>query len=200
VQFKLKDLKWNIIAPAGLLAVALLAVVWFDFTTGGEAKPPPLLGAIGTPVRSEFTEVPPTEVIRTPTPPARSSDGNVSGTPEERDDRRRADLLLIYNGFLQLGERDGEFPSTGGNTQTLCVFTENDVGCKVSDIIGDDLPSDPLGDPANNGYFYRSDGQAMQVYAQLETDIPAEQECSAERPGLTSRENLICLTASADGR
>lgn len=189
-----KRLKWNVIAPAGLLALALLLVVWFDLRTGGDAEPPPLLGAIGTPVRSNFTAIPATQVITTPTPRPRSTGGEVTGTPEERDAVRRVDLIRLSSAFATLKERDGEFPSTGGNTQTLCVFRDADVGCRVENTLPDEVPSDPLGDPANNGYFYRSDGETMTLYAQLEMNIPAEQECQGEKPGLTSRENLICLS------
>jgi hypothetical protein len=190
---RLRKLRWNVIAPVGLLLAALFAVAWFDLRTGGEAEPPPLLGELGTPVRSTYIAIPPTQIVTTPTAKPRSTGSEVTGTPEERDGKRRTDMVRLIAAFAELKEKDGEFPSTGGNTQTLCVFKDADVGCKVRDILGEDPPSDPLGDPGDNGYFYRSDGEQMQIYAQLEGDIPAGQECQGEKPGLSSRENLICL-------
>ena len=70
------------------------------------------------------------------------------------------------------------------------MYNDVDVGCKVRDIRR--CRRDPLGDPANNGYCYRSDGTTC-IYAQLEDDIGADQECKVEKPGLSSRENLICI-------
>lgn len=194
---RIRSVKWHVVGPVGLLAIALAVVAWFDLTTGGEAEQPPLLGEIGTPVRSTYVAIPPTTVPTTPTPQPRPSGGEVTGTPEERDGRRRTDLVLLAGAFQTLYERDGGFPTTGGNTQTLCVFKANDVGCAISEILGEDPPWDPLGDPANNGYFYRSDGETMELYAQLEADIPPEQECETDRAELRVRANLICVRLPA---
>jgi hypothetical protein len=49
-----RRLNWAVIVPVGLLAMALLAILWLDLATGGEAKPSPYLGTIGTPVRGTF--------------------------------------------------------------------------------------------------------------------------------------------------
>lgn len=190
-----KKLKWTIIAPVGLLALAILAVVWLDLATGGEAKPSPLLGAVGTPVRGTF--VPPTatttgEPNATPRPRPTFA-GVVSGTPAERDLRRQQDLVLLLGAANELRERDGEYPTTRGNIQTLCVFKDDDVGCELADALGRDVPIDPFGDAVENGYWYASDGRTVTIYAALEQDISEAQRCPTDNVDLREKTSLICI-------
>src|SRR5947209_12873224 len=178
---QLRSWKWNIIAPVGLLVVALLAVAWFDLTSSGSAEPPPLLGVVGTPVRGTFTPPTATAIGARPSPKPRPTiEGAVSGTPAERDQQRRIDLLSMLDGFNKLKARDGSYPTTNGNLQTLCVFKDIDVGCALKDVLSSGPPQDPLGDPVQNGYWYSSDGNSLKLYASMEGDVPSEQRCETD--------------------
>lgn len=190
-----KKLKWTIIAPVGLLVAAILAIVWLDLATGGEAKPSPLLGAVGTPVRGTFvpaTATPPGAANATPRPRPTFA-GVVSGTPAERDLRRQQDLVLLLGAANELRQRDGEYPTTRGNIQTLCVFNDDDVGCQLAAPLGRDVPIDPYGDAVENGYWYASDGKTVTIYAALEQDIPEAQRCPTDNVDLKEKANLICI-------
>jgi len=185
--------RWTIAAPIALLAAVLLAVVWLDVTTGGDAEPPPLIGKLGTPVRGTFVPPTATPVGFKPTPrPRPTIAGTATGTREERDDQRRGDALIIIYGFQQIREDEGAFPSTGGNIQSLCIYKEIDQGCKLEDAIGAAPPSDPLGNPNQNGYWYQSDGKTTKIYISFEGDIPAEQRCDTDFVEFEDDPNMIC--------
>ena len=189
-----RDIKWNVIGPLGLLALALLLVGWFSLTSDGDAEPAPPLGRIGTPVRGTF--VPPTATpvgVRTPRPTPRAPIQGAAGTPAERDAKRRSDLLILVDAFERLKAREGEYPSTGGNVQTLCAFEDLDEGCALKEILGPTLPVDPLGAQTQNGYWYSSDGDIFMVYASLEEEVPAEQLCDTDDANLQDKANLICV-------
>lgn len=186
---------WSVIAPVALIVTVIAVALWLDMATGGEAKPPPLLGELGTPVRGTFIPATPTPIGAGPTPrPRPTIAGSASGTPEERDAERRADLLVIYDGLMQLREREGAFPSTNNNIQTLCVYREDDRGCQLSEVLGTDPPSDPLGEAAVNGYWYQSDGRTAKVYVSLEVEIPDEERCDTDYVEFDDDPNLICPT------
>jgi hypothetical protein len=190
-----KNLKWTIIAPVGLLALAILAIIWLDLATGGEAKPSPLLGAVGTPVRGTFvapTATPTGQPGATPRPRPTFA-GVVAGTPAERDLRRQQDLVLLLGAANELRDREGDYPTTNGNVQTLCVFKDDDVGCQLGEVLGRDVPIDPFGDAVSNGYWYASDGKTVKIYAALEQDIPEAQRCPTDNVDLKEKANLICI-------
>ena len=195
IRSSFRDLRWSVIAPVALIVAIVVAALWLDMATGGEAKPPPLLGDVGTPVRGTFIPATPTPIGAGPTPrPRPTIAGSVGGTPEERDDRRRADLLVIFDALLQIRARDGAFPSTNNNIQSLCVYREVDQGCKIGEITGGDPPSDPLGEAAVNGYWYQSDGEAAKVYVSLEGEIPDSERCPTDYVEFDDDPNLICPT------
>jgi hypothetical protein len=190
-----RRVNWSIVGPVGILAVVLLAVVWFDVTTGGDAEPPALLGSVGTPVRGTF--VPSTAVPRptsTPRPP-RPTPESAAGTPADRDAQRRADLLVLLAALEQFKAQEGEYLSTGGNIQTLCVYRENDLGCRLEDVLGHEVPRDPLGDAIQDGYWYSSDGDSATIYASLEGDVPESERCRENPDFAEATPNLICVTA-----
>lgn len=191
----LRSLKWPIIAPVALIGVVLLFVLAFDLAHTGEAKPPALAGALGTPVRG--TLVPPTAtpigarptVVARPTVP-----GSVAGTPATRDQDRRNLLLIAIDGLNKLKARDGQYPSTGGNIQTLCAYKDLDKGCALKDVIPAGVPVDPLGDPVRNGFWYQSDGTYVKLYASMEQDLPDDQRCPTDNVDLKKKPNLYCVT------
>ncbi len=192
---KITSLKWNVIAPACFLAAALIAVVWFDVTSGGEATPEPFIGEIGTPVRSAYVPEPTPAAAVVPTAVVRPGTDVAAGTPELRDTRRRTDLLLLLSAATTVRAAEGEFPTTNGNVQTLCVFVEYDIGCTLEDALGSPPPVDPLGNPGENGYWYVSDGDTMEIFASLEGDIPDADICPTQNEQLQRQPNLICVGA-----
>jgi hypothetical protein len=172
--------RWSVIAPLLLLGGALLWIFVLDQESSGEAEPPELLGELRSPVRGTF--VPPTATPpgarRTPRP--RPTVAGVSGDPVSRDATRRADVLRIVQALQQVKEREGEYPSTNNNIQSLCVYRDIDVGCDLADALGGEVPSDPLGTAAENGYWYQSDGERAKVYVALEGDIPDSERCDTD--------------------
>lgn len=192
---RFSGLRWNIIAPVGLLAIALLAVAWLDISTGGDAKPDPLVGAIGTPVRGTLVVPTSTPIGARATPKPRPTVAGVTGSAAERDSKRFADVLSLISALNQYKDREGAYPSTENNLQTLCAFKDLDQGCKLKDVLGHDAPEDPLGDPIHNGYWYQSDGTAAKVYTSLESDIPDDRRCPTDNPDLQTKPSLICVNA-----
>lgn len=186
-------LNWATISAVSLIILAVALVVVFDVRTGGEATPDPYLGEIGTPVR--YTYVPdPTFTPREPTPrPQATVPVDAPGTPEERDAQRRSDLLGLLAAANEYRARNGEYPDTGGNIQSLCAYKELDVGCALRDILGEDPPEDPLGEPLENGYWYASDGVTVTIYAALELEVPEADRCPTDNPDLLKKPYLICI-------
>ncbi|MEX0750527.1 MAG: hypothetical protein WD359_06925 [Dehalococcoidia bacterium] len=191
---EIKRLNWAVIAPVGLLALALLAILWLDLATGGEAKPDPFLGTIGTPVRGTFvapTSTPPgAEATPRPRP---TVGGDAEGTPLERDAARRGALVLLLVAADEYRDENGEYPSTGGNLQTLCVYKDDDVGCDLAETYDGALPEDPAGDPIKNGYWYQSDGETVKIYAALELEISDSERCPTDNVDLRVKQSLVCI-------
>jgi hypothetical protein len=187
-------LNYGVIAPLALLGAALLGVLYFDFTTGGDAAPEPYLGALGSPVRGTFVPPTATPIGGGATPrPRPTFAGVLNGTPEERDQRRRNDLLILLDALGKHRAAQGSYPTTSGNVQTLCAYQDFDVGCDLAQYTGGEVPLDPLDDPVGAGYWYSSDGQTGRLYASLEVDVPAEQQCRTEDVELKKKFNLICV-------
>jgi hypothetical protein len=191
----IKQLNWAVIAPVGLLALGLLAILWLDFATGGEARPAPYLGKIGTPVRGTF--VAPTSTPVAVAQPTRGAvptvPSDVSGTPRERDALRRGDLVRLLVAANAYREEHGEYPTTGGNLQSLCVYKDDDQGCKLAETYDGDLPEDPAGDPIKNGYWYESTGETVKIYAALEEEILDSERCPTENVDLRVKASLVCI-------
>jgi hypothetical protein len=193
---RLRSLRWNVILPIAAISVALLAVLGFDLRTSGEAEPPPLVGALGSPVRGTIVPLTATPTgARPAATPRPTVAGSVEGTPATRDTTRRNALVIALDGFRRLKERDGSFPTTGGNIQTLCAYKDIDQGCKLSQVIDSGVPMDPLGDPLQNGFWYQSDGTYVKLYASLEEEVPADQQCPTDNVDLQKKPNLICITS-----
>lgn len=188
-------LKWNVIVPVGFVVLALVAVFWFDIAKGGEATPAAPLGAIGTPVRNAYVAPTATPIGFAPTPRPKPTIGPTSGgaTPFIRDEKRKSDLLLLLAAAAKVKARDGSYPTTKGNVQTLCTYKENDVACAIQALA---VGGDAVSDPAKQGYWYSSDGSTATFYASLEEDTPKEQRCQTKDIELSKHDNVICVTAS----
>jgi hypothetical protein len=186
-------LPWNIIAPVGLVALALVAVAWLDVTKGGEATPAAPLGEIGTPVRGAYIAPTATPFGFAPTPKPRPTPAGATGANAfVRDEKRRSDLLLLLDAASRLKAKDGAYPSTSGNLQSLCTYKEIDQGCKIKALAAG---GDAIADPAKIGYWYSSDGTTAKFYASLEGDVPKEQQCVTSDAELKKHDNVICVTA-----
>ena len=190
------DSRWSIIAPVALIAAVIGAVIWFDATTGGEAKPNPPLGAIGSPVRPTYV-APTATPVGGPTPKPRPTfspgAATAPGTKEQRDAKRRSDLLVLLNAANQLKARDGAYPDTHNNVQTVCKYKDNDAGCALQSVLSSGIPEDPLG--SGEGYWIQSDGKSIKFYASLENAIPDSQKCPTTDAELLKHDNLICVGA-----
>jgi hypothetical protein len=185
-----RGLRWDIIGPVGLVVLALLAVAWLDATKGGGATPKPPLGDIGTPVRGAYVAPTATPFGFAPTRvPRPTVVGQVTGDPAARDGKRRGDLLLLLDAAGRVKARDGSYPSTSGNVQTLCNYKEIDAGCKIQALAG----GDGIVDPLKIGYWYSSDGGSAKFYASLEDDVAKDQQCATNDAELKKHDNLICI-------
>ena len=188
---------WSIIAPVALIVAVIGAVIWFDATTGGEAKPNPPLGAIGTPARPTY--VPPTatpfgfQPTPKPRPTFSAAPAASQGTKDQRDAKRRVDLLVLLNAANQVHARDGSFPDTNNNVQTVCKYANNDTGCVLKDFIDAPIPEDPLGN--EEGYWIQSDGTSLRIFASLENSIDDSEKCPTTDAELVKHDNLICISA-----
>lgn len=192
---------WTVIVPVALVLLAVAAIIALDATKGGAAEPAAPLGEIGTPVRQAYIAPTATpvgqQVGATPRPrPTFAGVAAAQGDPAARDTTRRNDLLRLIAAAQDLKKRDGSYPTTKGNVQTVCAYKDIDIGCKLKETFDGNLPSDPLGDPVKNGYWYSSDGNSVTVYAALEGEIPADQQCDTNDAELKKRQHVICLRAS----
>jgi 4-amino-4-deoxy-L-arabinose transferase-like glycosyltransferase len=109
---------------------------------------------------------------------------------EDRDRERQAALEQIQQALEAYKTKHGAYPSNGGGVQTLCVYTSDDIGCKLKEELSP-IPQDPLGDPGKNGYFYSSDGTTYAVYTIRETD--ALPECLDHPEHLTRLPSTLCV-------
>jgi hypothetical protein len=118
--------------------------------------------------------------LETPVPPPGQATPPVTdlpGNPASRDAQRSSDLELVAAALEAYYQENGEYPSTGGLTQTICVYEDSDAGCALTPYLSP-LPIDPTGDAAAAGYFYISDGQRFSLLAIKEEDpVPPGPDC-----------------------
>ena len=177
-----------------MLGIALAGVLWMGFASSGDAEPSAYLGEVGTPIRYPY--VPPDatpEGAATPRPRPTFA-GVLTGTAEERDERRRNDLIQLLGALSAYRERNGTYIPTNNNIQTLCAFKDVDAGCALAEFTGGNVPVDPSGEPTKNGYWYQSDGQTLRLYAALEQEIPEEERCDTNYVDFEDR-IVICVAA-----
>jgi len=188
---------WSVIAPVALIVVVIGAIFWFDAATGGEAKPNPPLGEIGTPVRPTYVPPTATPFGARPTPSPRptfsSAPPPAAGTKEQRDAKRRTDLLVLLNAANQLYDRDGAYPDTRNNVQSVCKYEDIDAGCALKSFIDGGIPEDPLGN--SEGYWIQSDGTRIRFFASLEGAIDESEKCPTTDAELLKHANVICVSA-----
>ena len=124
-----------------------------------------------------------------PTVPTQSPTPMPGG--RDRDAVRVGDMQSLQAALSQYFDDEDEFPNNGGAIQTLCVFTEFDAGCDLLEVLNQ-IPSDPLGDPSVNGYWYQSDGRTYTLYARRGSG--AFPECLEHPEFLKEFESLLCFS------
>jgi hypothetical protein len=188
-------------APIIIIVAVVAAIIATDLATGGAHEPklenmaPPLPSGAASPLPR--TPAPTTArtpaSTRTPTAAPTTISGPIAAA---RDKTRKDDIERIAAALEKYYDKKKEYPSTGGNLQTVCVYKDDDAGCKLEDFI-DPIPTDPLGDSTANGYWYASDGKAYTLIAAME--LPANampQNCPEAAAKHTKKTNLYCLSGS----
>lgn len=187
-------------APVAVFVIVVLAALSMDLAFSGpdnpkvqNSAPPP------ESVRATIEALPVTVTPYAPPPTATVTPGPTA-LPEYlamlRDRTRMDDLAKIATALKQYHDAKGEYPSTGNNTQTLCVYKDIDAGCKLADYLGT-IPVDPLGEPNSHGYWYRSDGKTYSLAAAV--DVPTNAtplDCNQDLAKATGHSYLYCLTGS----
>ena len=187
--------------PIVVIVAVLAAIITTDLASGGAhepklenmAPPTPSGGASPLPRTPAPTTARTPVSTRTPTAALTTVSGPVV---EARDQTRKDDLERMAAALEKYYDKKKEYPSTGGNLQSVCIYKDVDAYCKVEDFI-DPIPADPLGDPAANGYWYASDGKSYTLIAAME--MPADamaQNCPEAAPKHTKKANLYCLTGN----
>jgi hypothetical protein len=185
-------------APIAAVVIAIVAALWLDLAFGGPSKP------------QVDNNAPPPEVLRATVaaapaspspyaPPATATPtAGPTGEPEFasvlRDKSRQDDLATIAAALEQYRQKEGEYPTTGGNIQTVCTYKEIDAGCKLEEFLNP-IPSDPAGDAVKNGYWYSSDGKTFTLVAAVEQPTSTTPgKCEQRFAEHTKKTNLYCLT------
>ena len=169
-----------------------------DIALGGPSNPQPANSAPPPEViRATIAALPVTPTVYvpaatdTPTPGPTAVPGVVA---QQRDQQRLEDLAKIKAALEQYRNDKGEYPSTGGNIQTACTYKDIDALCELGDLL-DPIPTDPMGDPVDNGYWYISDGKTFTIIAGMDSPanaLPAK--CAEGVAQHTKKSNLYCLT------
>lgn len=116
-------------------------------------------------------------------------------TPEERDQTRREHLEQIRAALEQYGTQHGGYPTTGGQSQTLCVYQDLDAGCALAELLPV-LPAEPLGSSPSDGYWYWSDGVSFVVIAQLEATDEQPGQCPEKAGRAAGDRKQYCVEGS----
>jgi hypothetical protein len=183
--------------PVFAVAAVALAVLAMDLTFGGadsgepqNLAPPPSEIKASTPrVRTPILLMP--TVTPTVMPTLTMEAGPVA---HMRDNTRKSDLLEMKEALGQYRREEKEYPSTSGNVQTACNYTDIDALCALDDFL-DPFPVDPLGDPGKNGYWYASDGKTYLLIAAMEAPENASPKdaCPEAVKDFVGKGNLLCL-------
>ena len=174
--------------PVAAFAVVVLVIIFIELCGRQDINDAPLLQSTPvTPNLTPVTDATPGEVVERPT----ATPAPASPEEQERDAQRARDLRAVQQALEQYFAENNTYPDTAGNVQTLCAFEEFDQGCALLEV-APDLPAvDPLGDPANNGYWYASTGSRYIVYAIRESELfPA---CEEHPDHLKEIESLMCV-------
>jgi hypothetical protein len=175
------------ILPAAVLGLVVLVIIFVQLCGREHVQP---LGDVTPLARatlaSTFTPGPsPTVGLAEATATQAAQVGG-----DARDQTRQQDLTVIQQALAQYRLDHNGYPDSKGNIQTLCVFKEFDLGCKLEALLNP-LPIDPLGEATTNGYWYVSDGTIYTLYAQRESDLVPE--CSEHPQFVKVFKSVMCV-------
>ena len=172
------------------LGIVVLAIIFVELCGREDVED---LFVQSTPVPRETATMGPT-ITPGPSPttaPAEATAAReITTGAETRDTTRATDLVALQDALALYREENGTYPDTAGNIQTLCAFTEADIGCALREVL-DPLPEDPLGDSVSNGYFYAANNTSFTLYALRESDLFPE--CAQHPDHLQNLDSLICV-------
>jgi hypothetical protein len=179
--------------PAGIFAFVVLAIIVTELCGREDVQP-----LAQTPSGPTATVGPTFTPGPSPTtgPEQETATAEIAFGGENRDRTRETDLAAVAQVLETYREENGEYPTTNNNIQTLCVFEENDSGCALKEVL-DPLPLDPLGSPADNGYFYQSDGERFVLYAIRESEVVPE--CDDHPQHLAGFDSIMCVRGPSEG-
>lgn len=185
-------------APIAAVIVVIVAALGMDLAFGGPSNPkvdntapPPEV------VRATIAAAPVSPTPYAPPPTATPTAGPTAvpgSVAQLRDKTRLDDLTKIAAALEQYHKQKGNYPSTGGNIQTLCSYPDVDAGCKLKDLLSP-IPSDPTGEAVLNGYWYSSDGKTFVLMAGMDSPANATpNKCEQRFVDHTRKAYLHCLT------
>ena len=198
---RLTQARTQLLLLGGLLGAVVVVILLVDLATGGDAEPPPSLGANieGSPGTRNVI-VPTLAPAETPTP-----DAAVTPSPSSeaealaRDGDRLRELALLQATLTKYRDRFDSYPDTGGGIQTMCTYKDLDKGCDLKKVLNDEeegILADPLG--AANGYWYASDGEKYTIWMVREgPGNPGDPICPEVIPHLKDKGALFCITVGA---
>lgn len=125
--------------------------------------------------------------------PAATPTLEYEGDPVLRDLVRRQHLEQLRQALEQYATREGHYPDTGNQLQTLCVYRSLDVGCSLADFLPE-LPADPLGASTSNGYWYISDGASFVLIAKQESLAEEASACPEQVIAWARGEPRYCVS------
>jgi len=198
---RLTQARTQLLLLGGLLGAVVVVILLVDLATGGDAEPPPSLGANieGSPGTRNVI-VPTLVPMETPTP-----DAAVTPSPSSeaealaRDGERLRELPLLQAALTEYRDRFDSYPNNGGSIQTMCVYEDDDKGCDLKEVLGDEeegILQDPLG--AADGYWYASNGKTYTIWMVREgPGNPGDPICPEVIPHLKEKGSLFCITVGA---
>jgi hypothetical protein len=177
--------------PVAALGVVILVIIFVELCGREQVKPLAESTPVPLATATPFTPGP----TFTPGPSPTMEPAEATATIEavtggrDRDVTRVQDLAAVVQALEQYRGEHGDYPSTAGNIQTLCAFTDVDKGCDLSEVLSP-LPEDPLGDAGTNGYWYASNGATYILYAQRESE--QFDKCPDHPDHLKDFQSLLC--------
>jgi hypothetical protein len=181
--------------PVAVIAGVIIVIIATDFAFFGNAdEPKPENQAPPAPTVGAVTPLPATYVpaaTETPTPPPTAVTGIAA---QMRDQARKDDIEKIRIALEKYHEKEGAYPDTSSNAQTACNYQDVDALCKLKDYL-DPVPTDPQGDPGQNGYWYISDGTTFTLVAGMDMATNATPTtCDPHLTESLKKSNLYCVT------
>ena len=199
---RLTQTRTQLLLLGGLLGTVVVAILVVDLATGGDSEQPSALGSniVGSP-GTRVVVVPTLVPMETPTP-----DAAVTPSPSSeaealaRDGERLRELPLLQAALTEYRDRFDSYPNNGGSIQTMCVYEDDDKGCDLKEVLGDEeegILEDPLG--AADGYWYASNGKTYTIWMLREgPGNPGDPICPEVIPHLRQfGELFFCITAGA---